>query len=65
MLSYKADKVVVHYQCPECKHIHNFKLKDCPGNTTFVCDECNPPEDSKKIYEPYPEVIGISITELE
>ena len=60
-----VDRIVVIYICPECGFVHEFLLKDCPGDTFWLCDQCDPPEDDDAIYEPYPEMIGAYVKEVD
>lgn len=52
--------VVVVYKCPECSALTRFSLQDCPGNTCWVCEQCEWPEN-RRYYENFPKVIGVEI----
>jgi rubrerythrin len=54
-----VDRIVVVYVCPECGFVHEFLLKDCPGDTFWLCDQCDEAE------EPFPEMIGAYVKEVD
>ena len=52
--------VIVLYKCPECGYIHKFALDNSPGDTFWICDECDPTDET---VANYPELIGAEIKE--